>query len=615
MSKNETVCDFLDRHDPKSDTKYNISVRFANKTPTSDRSLCCTVFVSKWRAKSDVEAKTKRQKQRHAAQRAVQTRKRMVHEPVSFQQIASFSAMLREKAHLFCRATISAMENYDASGKTAFKCDGGATSKGGDEANLDTDGKAIEYETASASTADEKTNDNGIIGRHSCCAALHSVLSALDDCESLNLEALPMPSVSCLTYVATLSTPFRVRDQVSNHQFEPIATALGVHENVIFDRSDRYQHDRCQHANISEKTLARLDCALASPLAKVESIVCWQPNWWRPSPGVHFRAWEQPRLNNFVQSITKAIDQHTRFRPSRIVFDSLDATEKALFPFVSALANSSVEKASRLLTLHIVKCVISQKVLDKLGEFIAGESCRLRQLEIRNNTNDSFDFAPFARAVAANKTLTTLHVEKMNFGENVFIFLTDLLSRNTVLRVLRFVNATGRDVGNAFFSDAVIIDLLRSIVENPSLCEISLLSTLDFTCKQFDFLAQNLQKSNFTLHTVDPDNAAEFDPVHGFYSKNRILFLNALRRNRCIAWRKTVHDRLIEFCIALLPLGLLPYILLEIFDWLPHSHFLDIEESVDADYCNLPQLYRANRYRKMRLIESCFAFTNAKLYE
>jgi hypothetical protein len=43
----------------------------------------------------------------------------------------------------------------------------------------------------------------------------------------------------------------------------------------------------------------------------------------------------------------------------------------------------------------------------------------------------------------------------------------------------------------------------------------------------------------------------------------------ALQRNRTVMWQKSLHDTLLEFCLALGPLQLPPYVLLEIFDWLP----------------------------------------------
>lgn len=42
-----------------------------------------------------------------------------------------------------------------------------------------------------------------------------------------------------------------------------------------------------------------------------------------------------------------------------------------------------------------------------------------------------------------------------------------------------------------------------------------------------------------------------------------------LRRNRSLVWQKALHDKVVEFCLAMGPMQLPPYVLLEIFDWLP----------------------------------------------
>ena len=54
---------------------------------------------------------------------------------------------------------------------------------------------------------------------------------------------------------------------------------------------------------------------------------------------------------------------------------------------------------------------------------------------------------------------------------------------------------------------------------------------------------------------------------------------------RSIRW-KTVHGQVVDFCLAIMPLNLPPYVMLEIFDW-------------------LPLMEHVRHYNKIRLIESC----------
>lgn len=265
-----------------------------------------------------------------------------------------------------------------------------------------------------------------------------------------------------------------------------------------------------------------------------------------------------------------------------ITLEQLDATAESLAVFFDSFAahNNSLESIKFLDGTD--GC---QHAVVGAARFLSLQYCRLQVLDFgRGYTRDKdpVDISALCFALAGNKTVTHLILRGLRGGDTSAVALCDMLYVNKTLRIVDYSE-------NPCFLRTRLTALTNPfchvLQRNTTLQRWYLCETLS-KANLASFVGV-LSRDNFTLLSVSPNycfcsDIATFvdeDKVDQCCFVGRDVYDNtdhsmpilqaALQRNRTVMWQKSLHDTLLEFCLALGPLQLPPYVLLEIFDWLP----------------------------------------------
>lgn len=251
-----------------------------------------------------------------------------------------------------------------------------------------------------------------------------------------------------------------------------------------------------------------------------------------------------------------------------------DAIEQRIERFYENLQSNNVGlKEIRMANLTLSD---NSTVYDHLGKYIASEQCQLERVDL-HSTRFQMDYelvdgddiqSPLFAALQNNKTVTYL-----NFDDNLCSYrdandFRIMLTENSVLKHVDVAD-------NCYFDDDYFTKLipkttttLRVLIVRNSISwnDVSLLSDVVDDVFHITHLnygdglltTKDIRESHGQLPTLQ-------QPILDKINKTLV-------RNQEIVWRKSLHDKIVDFCIGMASLELPPYVLLWIFDELPHMH-------------------------------------------
>lgn len=211
-----------------------------------------------------------------------------------------------------------------------------------------------------------------------------------------------------------------------------------------------------------------------------------------------------------------------------------------------------------------VKCVRKQQIFDAIADWIGMPGQRINKLALDycSNCNERFSLTHFARVV---QTVSLTHLKLTGFAWDEETFSSDIdLACETILR-LETLNLISRHL---LYSMQSVESLRKIVVESTSLKTI-LFPGFSYALYQADHLLKwrRALQRNVTLETMQFRCTETFGHDISEMVKRNTTFLR---------W-KNVSNLIVEFCIAMATLcqcvQFPPYVLLDIFDWLPSPCF------------------------------------------
>lgn len=190
-----------------------------------------------------------------------------------------------------------------------------------------------------------------------------------------------------------------------------------------------------------------------------------------------------------------------------------------------------------------------------------------------------FDSSLLFRALAENKTITTIDLENTLCVAHWEAFCGLLAQSNTIRDVsfsaLRDICHQCRRRHPPNRQRVKIITPLTRVLSANTLRRLNLTGMIEIglNARKSLALSKVFNRSNFTTTELNfsyRKKSSEYLATK--YQES--FFQRALRRNRAIAWRPHLHESLLQYCLAMMPLQLPPYILLWIHDWLPLMHLV-----------------------------------------
>lgn len=259
-----------------------------------------------------------------------------------------------------------------------------------------------------------------------------------------------------------------------------------------------------------------------------------------------------------------------------LAISHLSATAASISSFFDALAANR----NRLERLFVTDATTFDQVgFDGAARYIASHHCVLRVLDLSQSVEPRpfrrVDISALCRAIASNGTITTLNLSSIRGGNRGALALRDMLLANKTLRIVNYA-------GNPCFygRDTRIESPFCAVArQNTTLEHFYLCGTLSTYLKAL--FVGTIANYNYTLLQLSsewcvsddddqccPDQRDLLEGVSMAFEPD-LLLRNTLARNRSLVWQQSLHDRLLEFCLALGPLEFPSAVLLEIFDWLP----------------------------------------------
>lgn len=259
----------------------------------------------------------------------------------------------------------------------------------------------------------------------------------------------------------------------------------------------------------------------------------------------------------------------------------LGPSPESVFAFFESLRLNR----NNLFTLTFKCCWPYQDFVNGAARFVASEHCRLQVLGVDLDEDRILlqkpDISALCRALAGNKTVTNLSLRASRCKKAGAVALCDMLLENKSLRVVDFSD------NPCYYKKAQLtamqIPFCAMIAANTTLRELHLCETL--STKHLDMFATTMLQSNFTLTRVSrarcPFCTADDQCCPNSYDgcrgdeKDKVFqhdlrLRECLQRNRIVVWQESLHGKVVDFCLTFGPLQLPPYVLLEIFDWLPY---------------------------------------------
>lgn len=305
-----------------------------------------------------------------------------------------------------------------------------------------------------------------------------------------------------------------------------------------------------------------LCAALVSNRCALEKMVVWMENF----------AVESGLLSGLASAYRGSSDVVLK----HLAVSQLTATAASISSFFDALAANR----NRLETLLITDATTFNQVgFDGIARYIASHRCVLRVLDLSQSVearpSRRVDISALCRAIAGNGTITTLNLSSIRGGNRGALAVCDMLLTNKTLRIVDYA-------GNPCFygSDTRIESPFCAVArQNTTLEHFYLCGTLSTYLKAL--FVGTIANYNYTLLQLSsewcvsddddqccPDRRDLLEGISMAFEPD-LLLRNTLARNRSLVWQQSLHDRLLEFCLALGPLEFPPAVLLEIFDWLP----------------------------------------------
>jgi hypothetical protein len=263
---------------------------------------------------------------------------------------------------------------------------------------------------------------------------------------------------------------------------------------------------------------------------------------------------------------------------------------KCLAPFAN-LVNQFANNGVTLISLNLKSKALTQTCIDAMaGYLLSSAGHKLESLQMRCDLSyDEIDLTLFSQSLATHTSLTYLELLNLSCDADVApSLLRDAVICNTSLR---FLNLSG--TGQWKREERV------KPTTNPY-CDIVLankprLRTLvlgdNYSGWHYYQLFLVALAENYSLTRLDLSLNLSF---HNESVAKTIDLLS--RRNRALEW-SLVHANLLDVCVAFSPFELPPYVLLEIFDWLPTRH--------EVQGCNWNQssMHHVSHIKKIRLLE------------
>lgn len=242
--------------------------------------------------------------------------------------------------------------------------------------------------------------------------------------------------------------------------------------------------------------------------------------------------------------------------PNTLKVLKISGAYKQPITFFDRLVEKLMHCGINLCKLSFVNVKFDTASLEALQKYINVENSALKTLKLKNVKFKSLmDMELLTQAVTVNSTIQKLNLQgALDDLENTEIAQSwhQCLCNNTAIETVDFTFNKSDVFANDYFATL--------LSRNNHLKHVY----IDYTISQRHITPLlNVLNSIYNIVALSKSSAM-IDARFG----------QLLARNRSLVWQQSLHQKVLEYCLAMASLQLPPYVLLWIFEWLPLMHLV-----------------------------------------